>query len=1372
MRWGRFVGKLPIPYTGLGFPEFADYGSGRGVEQLAGMLSPLGVGADSGLVLDQGTAPEMAVRAWPGISGAAVFCQGMLAAMVVKDDRAFGNRRLHAIPASVLAVEPGFAGLLADDAAAAPVLEAVELAGFLQPPVAGASARTPGSLLASAVEAVEFTGRGQELAELTAWRDGGQRLSVMLVTGDGGQGKTRLCRKFTAQSREAGWAGGFLANRMAAGTGKDDHRQPALELALRLREATRPAMVAVDYAETRPEEIRTLIDVLADAVLANPVRILLLSRAAGAWWDNLVETLGPQAARPISLPPLTEVGQSRQDAYAAAATGLARHLAALPDSPIGQPQGQSWTALAAKLAANPPGLNDPRLGNALSLQIAAMVSLLAAATGQPPATFGEADLVRHERGYLRRAAVKRRLFDPGVLSARTDDDDRAAEAWSMLERALSGAILLGPCSSDRARAIGSLASQTCVDDVVSWLAALYPAPVGETGVGTVQPDRLAEILLGPILIRQPDLLSRIGALVKTDDDGYQVLFTLVRTAAYPDFAPIGEQAADLISTQPVPFASAAPVLAATLPQPDLLREGLVRLGQRNPQVFRESILIALDRLPEFSVSGAAFSAALTMRVAETLSILARDYPDTYLPDLASTLNNLSVRLADAGQQQEAALAASANAVSIRRQLAAANPDAHLPDLAMALHNLGSRLAEVGQSEAALAVGQESAQAYRQLAKANPDAHLPDLARSLSNLGVLLAGVGQEKAALVAAQESAQAYRQLANTNPDANLPNLGTALQNLGNHLSHAGQPEAALAAARDAVAIWRQLAAADPDAYLPGLAISLHNLGVQLAHVGREEVALVAVGEAVSIRRQLAEANSAAYLSDLATSLHNLSNLLVEAGQGEAALAAAEESAQIFRQLAEANPVYLSDLARSVSTLGVCLVEAEQQEAALVAVGEAVSIRRQLAEANPAAHLSDLARSESNLSKLLAEAGHGEAALAAAQQSTQAYRQLTKANPSAYLHDLAKSLSTLSARLGDTGREPEVSQAWELAMRVLPDESSRLALLVAQAGYLLGRLESGHGVELLVKVLATTGLHGPTEAEARRLLRRHWRKHPGEVKGVWRVTLGLPMPEWIYLKDDHVSTMMGWLDTTTWAESRRYFTDHASELLDQTASTALDEIALTALAELVNQHRGLLAAIREQGPDAVYQPLLLGDTARQWIAISDWDASRAFVDDHPELLDENIQALFAKLVGQSPGPAERIRQALLTLARSPAGTTGAYRALHDPTALRTAISAAIAAGDANRIRACAHIEALVYHRTLAGPLHLVTAWLLDHPGSQLPEGWADRLQTLAVEADSAERETALAEFAAELATIPVDNATTDELLRVLNLPRRENSPH
>ena len=222
-----------------------------------------------------------------------------------------------------------------------------------------------------------------------------------------------------------------------------------------------------------------------------------------------------------------------------------------------------------------------------------------------------------------------------MLSDHSDDDEHATEVWAALERALAAVILLGPCNPRQAQGIGALASDARAGDVVNWLAARYPPPSEGLALGVVQPDRLAELLLGPILIRQPGLLGEIGALAETADDGYTALFTLLRTAAHPAFSQVGEQTADLIASRAFPFAVAAPVLAAALPQAAPLRDGLLRLGQQDPQAFQHTAYTALDQLPD-SVSKTPFSAALTRVVSDILRPLAEANPDAYLRNLGST----------------------------------------------------------------------------------------------------------------------------------------------------------------------------------------------------------------------------------------------------------------------------------------------------------------------------------------------------------------------------------------------------------------------------------------------------------------------------------------------------------------------------------------------------------------------------------------------------------------------------------------------------------------------------------------------------------------------------------------------------------------
>ncbi|MFF5143242.1 trypsin-like serine protease [Streptomyces sp. NPDC013157] len=126
VRWGRPVGEDPLPYDALGFP-WASAGHGRRrAEHLRGELPVLGGGSgDQDLyVLDQGPAPG-GTKAWAGASGSAVFCRDLLVGVVIHDDVAFGNRRLHACPARSFVGEPGFAELLEDHGGGRPRLSQV-----------------------------------------------------------------------------------------------------------------------------------------------------------------------------------------------------------------------------------------------------------------------------------------------------------------------------------------------------------------------------------------------------------------------------------------------------------------------------------------------------------------------------------------------------------------------------------------------------------------------------------------------------------------------------------------------------------------------------------------------------------------------------------------------------------------------------------------------------------------------------------------------------------------------------------------------------------------------------------------------------------------------------------------------------------------------------------------------------------------------------------------------------------------------------------------------------------------------------------------------------------------------------------------------
>jgi len=227
---------------------------------------------------------------------------------------------------------------------------------------------SPALLLRADAETVPFRGRSDLLQELMTWIQGPERLSVVLVTGPGGQGKTRLARELTARLRGDGWVTGWLAQ-------LSDEDLVGKHL-LKLAGTSRPLLVIVDYAETR---ITQLVRLISRAAAAQPerLRLLLLARSAGAWWSQLtaasivVERVLATASV-VALPPLEETAADRVSAFRDAAGHFA---AALIRTGIA---GEADWAAIASTAGPPAQLAHERYGSALTLHMASLAALLQA----------------------------------------------------------------------------------------------------------------------------------------------------------------------------------------------------------------------------------------------------------------------------------------------------------------------------------------------------------------------------------------------------------------------------------------------------------------------------------------------------------------------------------------------------------------------------------------------------------------------------------------------------------------------------------------------------------------------------------------------------------------------------------------------------------------------------------------------------------------------------------------------------------------------------------------------------------------------------------------------------------------------------------
>jgi tetratricopeptide (TPR) repeat protein len=672
-----------------------------------------------------------------------------------------------------------------------------------------------------------------------------------------------------------------------------------------------PRLCVVDYAETRLPEVTALLRGMCrlDPDQGPKLRVVLLARDPADWWDQL-----------------------RRDDF-----DFGELLAGSPQ-PVPVPALEaraelfdlSLTAFAAaldkELPAGPgPDLDLPLFARTLYLQMAA----LAAVRGK---VIEKADLlldatIEHER----------RFWTREIESLGLDRSTAALVKGAMRRIAAALTLTGGASTQQRAEQLAAAVSQHLTPpqliSVVTLLQRLYPGNEQEVRRWTagVEPDLLGEHLVA----READaeLLDSLLEIADADEIR-QSLTILTRLAARSSTHQ--DLLADLLARRLEQLAGPALAVAVETGDPIGLREVKVTVVQKRLDDQRTE---ATD--------------------------------EAGLKELARLANNLGKMLSDLGQR-EPALAASQEAVDIRRQLAAERPDAFLPVLATSLNNLGNRLSDLGRREPAFDATQEAVDIRRQLAVERPDAFLPDFAMSLNNLGKMLSDLGRREPALDATQEAVDIRRQLAAERPDAFLPDLATSLNNLGNMLSDLGRREPALDATQEAVDIRRQLAEERPDAFLPDLARSLNNLGNRLSDLGRREPALAASQEAVDIRRQLAAERPDAFLPDLATSLNNLGLMLSALGRREPALDAIQEAVDIRRQLAAERPdAFLPDLANSLNNMGRRLAEMERDDEALAAAHEAVIILAPFFLALPAAHARRMSYMVDDYLARAAAAGH-----------------------------------------------------------------------------------------------------------------------------------------------------------------------------------------------------------------------------------------------------------------------------------------------------------------------------------------------------------------------------------------------------------------
>jgi hypothetical protein len=139
-----------------------------------------------------------------------------------------------------------------------------------------------------------------------------------------------LCHRLNA----AGWHAEFLRS------GVELHGRTLADLLRRQGKV----LVVVDYAETRREMLTPLLRSALKTDPAHRLRVMLLARSAGDWWDRLKEghepdledfLTGPAVRGPFAVPPVAGDLTARERLYREARDAFAKALGRSPVTEVG-----------------------------------------------------------------------------------------------------------------------------------------------------------------------------------------------------------------------------------------------------------------------------------------------------------------------------------------------------------------------------------------------------------------------------------------------------------------------------------------------------------------------------------------------------------------------------------------------------------------------------------------------------------------------------------------------------------------------------------------------------------------------------------------------------------------------------------------------------------------------------------------------------------------------------------------------------------------------------------------------------------------------------------------------------------------------------
>ena len=348
-------------------------------------------------------------------------------------------------------------------------------------------------------------------------------------------------------------------------------------------------------------------------------------------------------------------------------------------------------------------------------------------------------------------------------------------------------------------------------------------------------------------------------------------------------------------------------------------------------------------------------------------------------------------------------------------------------LGTCLRNLGDLHEKFGEIELSERMINQSIILLKGLDQNNPSVQ-KELAISLQSDGVHLSHKEETDKAQEKDQESVDLWKGLDQYDPEIRK-RLALALRYLGLDLGQKRNWDEALKPTQESVKIWRSLDQHNPEVR-KGLALTLYNMGIYLVNIKGNnknlDKALAADRESVDLLRSL-DQNDLGTKKNLAEALSHLgTNLINKIGEDKVldeAITVNRESMSLWKSLDQNDPEIRNKLAKALDHLGVALENKNNINDALVANQESVEVWRSLNQDDPEIRRG-LALALCNRGVFLRKNRYWDEALEADQESVELLRSL-ELNDLKTAMELAHALNNLGTNLiNKMGRNENLDKA------------------------------------------------------------------------------------------------------------------------------------------------------------------------------------------------------------------------------------------------------------------------------------------------------------------------------------------------------------